>query len=261
MRRTLVLVVVLGVLVGVTGCLQVQGTLGPGPTPPGPGPTVETPTVETPAAVPGLPEGKMVASKNAVNAVPMAAAPIKADGVLDEPAWKTAVAMTDFVLGRDKSPVQAKVLLTWDKDNLYVAVINDEPMTDKLVTQIKDREGAVWEDDSVEVYVDPENTKAGDNTDYSGFFVSAANVVYDRRQSEAWTAPWTSGTKVIAGKAWVAELAIPWKSLEVTPKVGHKFGLMVARDRKAGGKSEDIYLVPCGEEAKDTSTYPTFELK
>jgi hypothetical protein len=249
MRSAVVWSVVVCVLVGVAGCQ------GPSTTEPTPAVTPTPPAV----AASSLPDGKMVASKSTTNAVPMTATGMKVDGVLDEPAWKDATAMGDFVLGRaDKAPVQSRVLLTADADTLYLAVINDEPNTDKLVMNTKDREGPVWEDDCIEVYLDPN----ADRGEYFGFFVNAGNVVYDRRRDEGWTAPWTSAVKVIKDKAWVVEMAIPWKSLEVTGKAGLKFGLMVARDRKAGlANSQGMYLVPCNDEAKDTDVYPVFELK
>jgi len=205
-----------------------------------------------------MPTGTPVASKDAVNTVPMAAAPVTVDGVLDEAAWRKAIAMSDFVLGNsDKPPVQSRVLLTHDKDNLYVAVINDEPMTAQLTTKATERDGNVWGDDSIEIYVDPSNAKSGA---YMGFFVSAANVVYDRQRREAWNGEWTSAVKVHDGKAWVVEVAIPWKTLEATPSAGHTLGLMVARNRVIGGPVRTLYLVPCRAEAKDTDVYPVLKL-
>ena len=46
----------------------------------------------------------------------------------------------------------------------------------------------------------------------------------------------------------------------VTPKAGHKLGVMVARNRKAC-VSQYMTLVPCNNEAKDTTKYPVLELK
>ena len=58
------------------------------------------------------------------------------------------------------------------------------------------------------------------------------------------------------------QLAIPWKEIGVTaPKAGHKFGLLVSRDRRAGTNGTSSYLVDCGDEAKDTAWKPTFVLK
>lgn len=241
MRRTGVVIVLVSLAAGVVGCQWVQGVL-------------------MGRSGDGMPTGVPVQDKAAVNGLPAADTPVKVDGVLDDDAWEKAIAMSGFVLGDGGAPtVQSRVLITCDAANLYVAVINDEPNTDKLVTKATERDGNVWSDDSVEIYVDPANEKG---SDYRGFFVSAANVVYDRRRVEAWDAEWTSATKVLPGTAWIVEIAIPFKALGVTPKVGHQLGLMVARNRlAAGGTDRSMYLVPCNNEAKDTSVYPVLELK
>ncbi len=208
---------------------------------------------------PPLPEGRLVANKSVVNVVSATEEPTVVDGVLDDAAWANALAMTDFTLEQsDKPEVQSRVLVTYDKDNLYVAVINDEVNTDKLVTNATQRDGNVWSDDSIEIYLDARNLKSGE---YHGFFVSASNVVYDRRRVEAWDGKWTSGTSIIEGKAWIAEVAIPFETVGITPKPGHRLGLMVARNRLAGGTHQSLYLVPCNQEAKDTSLYPVLELR
>lgn len=206
---------------------------------------------------PPAPPGKLVESKEAVHV--LTSGTVKADGKLDEAVWADAVAMADFTRGRsDKPEVATRVLVACDKDNLYVAVINDEPNTDKLVTETTERDGAVWDDDCVEIYVDPANTKDGT---YRGFFVSASNVVYDRNGGTSWDGEWSSGVTVNKGKNWIVEVAIPFKTLEVTAKSGHELGVMVARNRQAGPTpGRGLYLVPCNNEAKDTELYPVVRI-
>lgn len=205
-----------------------------------------------------LPEGKVVTSKGVVNELPAATSDVTVDGMLTESTWKDAVAMTDFVRGRaDKPTVATRVLATYDKDNLYLAVICDEPNTDALVAKATEHDGNVWSDDSVEFYVEPDGTQSGS---YRGLFLNTKNTHYDRGPAESWDPDWTSSVKVIDGKAWVAEAAIPWKALGVTPKPGKKIGIQVARNRRAGEKGEANYLMPCNDEAKDTSAYMLLEL-
>ncbi len=214
-----------------------------------------------PAGNVGLPEGKPVADKDAkAIAVTAVAGPIVVDGKLTEAAWNEAIALADFVSGRSGKPaVPTRVLVTYDQNNLYIGVVNEEPNTDKLVAKAEKRDGNVWGDDSDEIYLDPKNEKG---RNYYGFFVNAKNVVYDRQRVEAWDGEWTSGTSILEGKAWTVEVAVPWKTIGVTPKPGHKFGLMVARNHHAERtRAQQYYLVPCGAEAKNTSVYPVFELR
>jgi len=203
--------------------------------------------------------GVLTPNKDAVTLLTAATGILVADGKLDEPAWKQAAAMGDFILGRSQRPeVDTRVLATYDKDNLYIAVVCAEPATDKLVANAKGPDGNVWSDDSVEIYIDPGCQKT---RDYYGFMVNSRNVTYDRKLVEKWSGTWASGASVIPGQAWIAETAIPFKTLEMTAAAGTKLGLMVARTRKAGGQPQTFYLVPCDNEAKKTSVYPVFELK
>ncbi|MFW6158119.1 MAG: sugar-binding protein [Planctomycetota bacterium] len=203
--------------------------------------------------------GNLAESKSQTNPVPMAEGPVEIDGELADAAWADALALGDFVRGPDRPAFKTRVLVTYDEDNLYVAVVNEEPHTGDLVTNATQRDGQVWSDDCVEVYVDAWNSKDGD---YYGFFVNPKNVVYDRRPAgeEGWSGEWSSGTCVIDGKVWVAELAVPFKTMGLQAKTGHKLGLMVARNRKPAGGAY-VTLVPCNGEAKDTTKYPVLELK
>jgi hypothetical protein len=203
--------------------------------------------------------GVLTPNKDAVTSLPAAAAPIVADGKLDEPAWKQAAAMGDFLQGRSQRPlVDTRVLATYDKENLYLAVVCAEPATDKLVANAVGPDGKVWSDDGVEIYLDPGSRKT---RAYYCFMVNSRNVTYDRMFMEKWNGTWASGAAVVPGKAWMVELAIPFKTLEMTPEPGRKLGLMVARNRRAGGSGEVFYLVPCDNEAKKTAVYPVVELK
>ncbi len=209
----------------------------------------------------GLPEGQLVQSKDAMVTVTSAGGEVTVDGMLDEAAWKSAVAMSDFVKGRaDKPEVETRLLVTYDKDNLYLATISVEPDTDQLTANATEHDGAVWKDDAVELYVDPSGERAGTMRDYRMFCVNTVNTHYDRGPAESWDPEWSSGVKVIDGTAWVAEVAIPFKALGVTPKPGTKLALQVGRNRRTSVKTT-YYLVPCNEEAKDTGSYVQIELK
>jgi len=245
MRNASVLVLALCAVMGSTGCVCLFGGA----------------SSECGCEGLGLGRGETVKSKAAVNPVSMASDAITPDGKLDEPAWKNAPALTDFIRGSDRPEVKTRALLTYDKDNLYVAVVCEEPNTDKLVTKATQRdEDQVWSDDCVEIYVDPTNDKQG-TSGYYGFFVTPKNVVYDRTDDGNWSSDaWKHGANVVPGKGWVAEVAVPFKVMGVTPKAGHRLGLMVARIRKAG-VSQYMTLVPCNNEAKDTTKYPVLELK
>ena len=206
-----------------------------------------------------LPQGRLVTNKDAPTTLTAAAGAITADGNLTEAAWyDNTIRMTDFVWGSNRAEVRTNVLVTYDQQNLYVAVICDEPNTSQLRANTQTRDGNVWNDDSVEVYVDAGNQRG---TEYHGFFVNSRNVVYDRMRDDSWSGTWSSGTSVTPGVRWIAELAIPWSTIGVTPRSGHRLGLMVQRVRFAGvSQAQWLQLAPCGGEAKDTTKYPVLQL-
>jgi hypothetical protein len=80
------------------------------------------------------------------------------DGRLDEPAWRNAARVTQFVQRRplDGAPAseQTEVLLTYDADRLYFGVIAHYSDPALLRANHVDRD-QIWEDDRVSVIFDP----------------------------------------------------------------------------------------------------------
>lgn len=224
-------------------------------------PSVQPVPVVPAAVAEGLPSrGVPVKDKFSTIPVEKATGAIKADGVLNEAAWDKAASVGDFIEGPGRKPeVDTKWLVTYDDNNLYMAVLCSEPNTDKLVAKATTRDGNVWGDDSVEIYVDPEHQKI---KAYFAFFINSKNVVYDRTADPNWSGDWSSATSIVPGKGWIVETAIPWKTMGLKPTAGHKLGMLVARGRQAGlGKGQSLFVVGCRGEAKDTTAYPVFELK
>ncbi len=194
--------------------------------------------------------------------VPTTAAPVTVDGRLDDAAWSQAVQMGDFVsTSGKKAPVQSKVMVAYDKQCLYLAFVGDEPNTARLKITATERDGNVFQDDSIEVYIDPANQKG---REFIGLFLNAGNVQYDRNRSQAgaWNGKWDSAVSINDGESWVVELAIPWQTLGVTPEMGHKFGLMIARSHHAGRTRANLsFLADCFGDAKSTASYPVLVLQ
>ena len=83
---------------------------------------------------------------------------IAIDGKLDEAAWRSAPAASDFLFNwhteGDKEPTVAKLL--WDDDNLYVSWHCKDRHISASVTQ---RHGPVSKDDCVEIFLSPNPEK------------------------------------------------------------------------------------------------------
>jgi hypothetical protein len=144
--------------------------------------------------------------------------PIKLDGILDEPAWKTVEAVSQFNkkfpndIGAPKKQTEVKYL--FDDKNLYFAF----KVYDSGTAIIRSLKRDIGHDgnDGVAVVLDPLNQK----TNGFYFVVSALNVQSEDQLtgssdggiSYSWDTKWFSMTKDY-GSYWIAEIAIPLKSI------------------------------------------------
>lgn len=151
----------------------------------------------------------------------LAREPIAVDGSLDEPAWRTAfeVPLVDSMTGAPPvHPTTARLL--WDERHLYVAFeVADD---DVVVRPGRADDDAIWEDEVVEVFVDPAGTGRG----YAEVDLSPANVRFDARfaswrsdlaAARTWSSGATTATRIRRGgdgaPGWTAEMALPLEAL------------------------------------------------
>jgi len=162
--------------------------------------------------------------------------PIAIDGAADEPQWARAAAVTDFTnfIGVKYAWPQTVARCLYDADSLYIHVRCFEPLVDKLVANTTMRDGVVWEDDCVEVFVDPTH----DHEHYFQFVVNSIGTRFDCRDKQhGWNGEWRAAARVGEG-GWSVELAFPFAMLDAAkPAAGQVFGLNVCRERYAGGKA------------------------
>ncbi len=103
-------------------------------------------------------------------------ADIHIDGKLDEEAWSTAMATTRLVntMNGAVAEPESTVKTLWDDDNLYVAFTVKD---DYLRSSFDTRDQHLWEQDTVEVMVDPD----GDGRNYFELQVSPSGVTFETR--------------------------------------------------------------------------------
>jgi hypothetical protein len=158
------------------------------------------------------------------------------DGTL-EALWQSAPLVSGFTYYdlHKLAPVQTSVRLLYDRKNLYVGVVADEPLADRVGPTKMPRDGSVFREESIEVFIDPDH----DHTRYYQFGANPVGSLYD---AEGYNAAWDSGAAVagrLQEESWTLELAVPWKSLgveEVRP--GRVVGFNVCRNRYVGGQRQ-----------------------
>ena len=150
---------------------------------------------------------------------------IKIDGVLDEADWQTAYTAKDFHLNfpvdTAQAPFQTEARVTFNDHTLYVSFICYDDDKPYIVQSLK-RDFDFDNNDNMTVEIGPYNDKQ------NGFFfvITPYNVQMegivsgggagDNSYSADWDNKWYSKVTRHSDK-WIAELAIPFKSIRYKP--------------------------------------------
>jgi|GEM_PF-3916431 len=116
----------------------------------------------------------------------------------------------------------------YDDTGLYIAFRVPRNGTYPFLAATTNRDGGVWNDDAVEVFLDPNQTRSI----YYQLIVAANGTIYDAKGRESgWNGKWTIKTAE-SESAWAAVCSIPFTELEaIKPEINAKWGLNVAVDR------------------------------
>ncbi|MFW6157188.1 MAG: carbohydrate-binding family 9-like protein, partial [Armatimonadota bacterium] len=143
------------------------------------------------------------------------------DGDLSDPCWQAAAPTSRFVLwGRDALPeVQTTARVCFDDRRVYIAVEAMEPnldprlnMLDLVKAEVTERDGRVFRDDCVEVFVQP------GRDEYYQLAVNSLGTLYDARAMDS---SWDGEVEVAAKRGptgYVFELAIDLDSIGGAPE-------------------------------------------
>ncbi|MEI8245894.1 MAG: family 16 glycoside hydrolase [Lentisphaerota bacterium] len=148
-----------------------------------------------------------------INPAVTATAP-KMDGSLDDPGWKNAVRL-QMVTNNGGNPVEkTEAFLIYDKSNIYVGIrCFDSRMAD-LKAAVTGRDGHVWNDDCVELFIGPSGPRS-DWSDYYHLGINTAGAKYDARKTDqGWNREWQAVTKKFNDR-WEATIALPFAMFEL----------------------------------------------
>jgi hypothetical protein len=171
------------------------------------------------------------------------------DGRLDEPFWRTAARIDGLRNNATGAPAgqPSDVLFCHDTTNLYIGVRCTEPAMDQLLVAARTHDGAIFADDSIELFLDTSN----DETHYLQLAFNAAGTRFDQRcrrddvaqanvfgakyeqaksRDSDWNGEWFVKTSRQTN-SWEAEIIIPFKTVG---RASDLWGLNVCRNRKAG---------------------------
>lgn len=147
--------------------------------------------------------------------VPVCAAPPALDGMLDDACWEKAAFIERlYLFGKDGTGDAASFRLARDDQWLYLAVRIKHPRPESIQPRIRERDGSVHQDDSIEIFADP----GTDGRLYYHYILNAANVRAEQQKTRQaggdyhtdrqWDLPWRSAARV-TDTGWQAEIALP----------------------------------------------------
>lgn len=162
------------------------------------------------------------------------------DGKGDDACWQEATVIKGFRRIEDGSPsaCETEVKMLYDGSYLYLLFTCRDPMMDRLAAKHKYNGANIWEDDSIEVYLDANH----DHSHY-GQIIANANGAYYAPQASPDTCKAERGPD-----GWTVEMNIPLRQLGPSPKPGDVWGFNLCRTRigKDGQPTEHSAWVPTG---------------
>ncbi len=178
-----------------------------------------------------------------IRAVSTATPPV-IDGIITPGEWTASDTAIDFIQMEPRKGMPATepttAYLLFDDQFIYVAMICYHSDPSEIVSRIQQRDELTKNDDIIAVILD---TYADKRTAYV-FFINPLNTQIDMRVSDDgrsfdlnWDAEWISAAS-ISTDGWVAEMAIPFKSINYKAGLstwGVNFGRIIRKN------SETIY--------------------
>ncbi len=172
-----------------------------------------------------------------VTAAPRFAEAPKIDGDVDEPVWREAAVLRDFIQlepdNGEPGTEETEVLIGYDEKMLYIAGRFHYEDPSQITSNFMDRDANLVNDDSIQVVIDT----FGDGRNGFLFGVNPTGAQVDalvRGEGDdvnyGWDSVWYSGTSRSAA-GWSVELAIPFRVLRFSQTDVHSWGFNVMRTK------------------------------
>ncbi|MEM6697019.1 MAG: DUF5916 domain-containing protein [Bacteroidota bacterium] len=175
--------------------------------------------------------------------------PINIDGKLEEASWRTASSITAFIQ-KDPTqgdtvsmPTEAKIL--FDGEYLYVgAVCKTINGKADIRTQNMQRDFNYFQNDlfgiAIDGFLDKRNAMSFQTNPHGT--QREILVMDDNIFNREWSGLWKVRTQIL-DSAWVAEMAIPWKTLRY-PQGCDKMGIILTRNIRSNNEYTSFPAVP-----------------
>lgn len=135
------------------------------------------------------------------------------------------------------APKDSEVHLRHDGEWLYLEFHAKETDTASLKMDVVERDGPVWEDDSIELFLDPGRSEK----EYWHIMINPAGTVFDEHVKDGRRDPSRDlrglrATVLFRNDAWIVSMYIPISELaDKPPAAGDRWGVNFTRNIPTGG--------------------------
>lgn len=166
--------------------------------------------------------------------------PLVVDGRLDESCWRDAPVASAFhvLAARGHAPAPAeetRCQVVFDEQAVVLGIVCREPRMGNLIAKAAERDGPIWLDDSVEIFLQPRPDV------YYHVGVNCRGIPYDARvevtadgspgdlaKGRLWDGVWDAAVSH-AADAWTVEVRVPFATLDLTPQTPSVWRFNVGR--------------------------------
>src|SRR5688572_2698516 len=177
-----------------------------------------------------------------------ATGPVVLDGRLDEPAWQDAPASTGFIQNepREGEPAtfDTEVRIVYDEDAIYFGVVAPDPEPSRIIVADLKKDYPVDGSDAFVILLDTFH----DGRNGYQFATNPGGAKWDAQLANEgrdfnvnWDGIWTVKTR-ITETGWVAEIAIPFRTLKFADRDPQTWGINFRR--KVRRLNEDSFWSP-----------------
>ena len=155
---------------------------------------------------------------------------VKLDGRLDEPVWGEAGKLELVNINGQPAAEPTEARIWYGDDGIYIGVKCFDGNAGKNVCKELRREGCVWNDPSMELFVDPKLTR----NYYYHLGVNQIGTQFDAFCGDvSWDGSWRAGTYTDPkGEYWSAEVFLPFGEMGIDRGTGEWMGLNICRTNR-----------------------------
>jgi hypothetical protein len=195
-----------------------------------------------------LPVSSRDAAGNVVIRATRITTPIEVDGKLDDGVYRQVEALTDFIQSEPQtgapSSERTEAWVLFDDDNLYLACRCWDRHPERMVLNEMRRDSPNLRNNdnfavALDTFHDRRNAFLFSITPLGAFFDALA--LDERTYNSDWNTIWKNAVGRFDG-GWIAEIAIPFKSLRYPAGRDQTWGINIRRTIRA--KNEGTYIVP-----------------